>query len=307
MVERSEARERAGDAPIERSEARERAGEAREPASSIDVHVHLHPEPLARAITEVFARDGWRPLHGWEPAEVADSLAAHGVERFCFFSYAHKPGIARSLNAWIARTARRLPAGIPLGTVHAGDADLLAVADEALDAGLAGFKFHLSVQRFRADDPRLMPFYERVAERERFLIVHAGTMPYRDRFTGLAGFRAVMTRFPSLRVIVAHLGAFDTEGFLAMTDEFPNLHLDTTMALTPVAAPYLGGNAHDIPTELLVRYQDRIMLGSDFPLIPYPYEEERSFVARRALPDAVARKILRDNAARFLGLDADAG
>jgi predicted TIM-barrel fold metal-dependent hydrolase len=286
---------------IERSEARERAGEARGPASSIDVHVHLHPERLARAISAVFARDGWQPLHAWEPAAVADTLAAHGVERFCFFSYAHKPGIARSLNAWIAETARKLPAGIPVGTVHAGDADVLAIADEAIDRGIAGFKFHLSVQRFRADDARLMPLYERVAERSRFLIVHAGTMPYRDRFTGLEGFRGVMARFPSLRVIVAHLGAFDTEGFAAMTEEFPNLYLDTTMALTPVADPYLGSNADAIPTELLLRYQDRILLGSDFPLIPYPYEEERSFIARRRLPDTVARKILYENAARFLG------
>jgi predicted TIM-barrel fold metal-dependent hydrolase len=270
---------------------------------SIDVHVHLHPERLARAISEVFARDGWQPLHSWDPPAVGDTLAAHGVERFCFFSYAHKPGIARSLNAWIAETARRLPAGIPVGTVHAGDADILAIADEAIDQRLAGFKFHLSVQRFRADDPRLMPFYERVAERDRFLVVHAGTMPYRDTYTGLAGFRAVMERFPTLRVNVAHLGGFETEGFCALTERYPNLYLDTTMALTPVADPYLGGDADAIPTELLLRHQDRIMLGSDFPLIPYPYEEERSFIARRALPDAVARKMLYDNAARFLRLD----
>ena len=271
-------------------------------APSIDVHVHLHPERLARAISEVFAREGWHAAHAWEPRDVAETLAAHGVARFCFFSYAHKPGIARALNAWIADTAKALPAGIPVGTVHAGDADVVAVADEAMDAGLAGFKFHLSVQRFRADDTRLMPFYERVAERERFLIVHAGTMPYRDAFTGLDGFRGVMRRFPRLRVIVAHLGAFDTEGFLAMTEEFPNLYLDTTMALTPLSDRYLGGDADAIPTEWLLRYQDRIMLGSDFPLIPYAYEEERSFVARRSLPDAVARKILHDNAARFLNL-----
>jgi len=273
---------------------------------SIDVHVHLHPERLARAIQDVFARDGWHAHHPWDPRAVADSLAAHGVERFCFFSYAHKPGIARSLNAWIAETARLLPAGIPVGTVHAGDDDVLAIADEAMDAGLAGFKFHLSVQRFRADDARLMPLYERVAERGRFLVVHAGTMPYRDAFTGIDGFRGVMRRFPSLRVIVAHLGCFDTEAFLALADECPNLYLDTTMALTPLSDRFLGGDADTIPTEWLLRYQDRIMLGSDFPLIPYAYEEERSFVARRSLPEAVARKILYENAARFLGLDANA-
>jgi uncharacterized protein len=269
---------------------------------SIDVHVHLHPERLARAITDVFARDGWRMAHPWDPRQVADTLAAQGVERFCFFSYAHKPGMARSLNTWIAETARALPAGIPVGTVHAADDDLRALADDALDAGLAGFKFHLSVQRFRADDHRLTRFYERVVERGAFLIVHAGTMPYRDEFTGLDGFRAVMRRFPTLRVVVAHMGAFDTEGFLAMTEEFPNLYLDTTMALTPLASRYVGSVEDTIPTEWLVRYQDRIMLGSDFPLIPYAYDEERSFVSRRALPEPVARKILYENAARFLGL-----
>jgi predicted TIM-barrel fold metal-dependent hydrolase len=185
--------------------------------------------------------------------------------------------------------------------VHAAD-DVLAVADEAMDDGIAGFKFHLSVQRFRADDPRLMPFYERVAERDRFLIVHAGTMPYRDPFTGLDGFRGVMARFPGLRVIVAHLGGFETAGFFAMTEAYPNLYLDTTMALTPLADRFLGGDADAIPTEMLLRYQDRILLGSDFPLIPYPYEEERSFIARRALPETAARKIIHDNAARFLRL-----
>jgi len=251
--------------------------------------------------SESATRGGSQECRGCHPSR-ANTLAAHGVERFCFFSYAHKPGIARSLNAWIAQTARRLPAGIPVGTVHAGDPDILAIANDALDAGLAGFKFHLSVQRFRADDARLMPFYERVAERGAFLVVHAGTMPYRDTYTGLAGFRAVMERFPSLRVVVAHLGGFETEGFCALTEEFPNLYLDTTMALTPLSDPYLRSDADAIPTGLLLRYQDRIMLGSDFPLIPYAYEEERSFVARRALPEAVARKILRDNAARFLGL-----
>jgi predicted TIM-barrel fold metal-dependent hydrolase len=269
----------------------------------IDVHVHLHPGRLARAITEVFEREGWHQAHGWAPEQVAETLASHGTERFCCFSYAHKPGIARSLNAWIAGVAAKLPAAIPVGTVHAGDEDLVSIADEAMDdLGLAGFKFHLSVQRFRADDTRLTPLYERVAERGRFLVVHAGTMPYRDPFTGIDGFSKVMERFPTLRVVVAHLGAFDTEAFLALTETCPNLYLDTTMTLTPMATPYVGIDPATIPTELLLRYQDRIMFGSDFPLIPYAYEEERRFIETRALPEAVARKILYENARHFLGL-----
>jgi predicted TIM-barrel fold metal-dependent hydrolase len=129
-------------------------------------------------------------------------------------------------------------------------------------------------------------------------------MPYRDEFTGLAHFQAVMERFPTLRVVVAHMGAFDTPGFLELTERFANLYVDTTMTLTPAATPYVGIDPRTISTELILKYQDRIMLGSDFPLIPYDYEEERRFVEDRALPEAAARKILHDNAARFLGLDS---
>ncbi|NKB16145.1 MAG: hypothetical protein HC774_03395 [Sphingomonadales bacterium] len=49
------------------------------------------------------------------------------MERFVFFSYAHKPGLARELNAWLHETTRRLPAGLPLGTVHPGDPDVVDV------------------------------------------------------------------------------------------------------------------------------------------------------------------------------------
>ncbi|MGH7682824.1 MAG: amidohydrolase family protein, partial [Vulcanimicrobiaceae bacterium] len=65
----------------------------------IDVHAHLHPPRLFAAIRRWFAeRSSWRLTHPTEPADVAAALRAHGVERFVFCSYAHRPGIARSLN-----------------------------------------------------------------------------------------------------------------------------------------------------------------------------------------------------------------
>jgi hypothetical protein len=54
----------------------------------LDVHVHLHPERLARAIQRHFAGNDWVNAHSWDPDTVAATLHARGVERFCFFSYA---------------------------------------------------------------------------------------------------------------------------------------------------------------------------------------------------------------------------
>ncbi len=43
------------------------------------------------------------------------------------------------------------------------------------------------------------------------------------------------------------------------------------------------------------------MFGSDFPLIPYDYDEERRWAEARGLPDAVQAKIFLDNAVSFFG------
>ena len=126
----------------------------------IDAHVHLHPERLARAIERWFADHGWMASHPFDPDAVADTLRARGVRRFCFFSYAHKPGMARELNRWLSGQAARLPETIALGTLHPDDPDLDEVAREATgDLGLRGFKFHHSVQRFHVDDERLFGVY----------------------------------------------------------------------------------------------------------------------------------------------------
>jgi predicted TIM-barrel fold metal-dependent hydrolase len=269
----------------------------------VDMHVHLHPDRLGRAIRDVFAEQhDWRSMHSFEAAAVVDALRAHGVERFCFFSYAHKAGMARALNRWIAEAAARFPGSIPLGTVHVDDGDLAEAITEALDElDLAGFKFHMSVQRFHVDDPRLVPLYERAEAEGRILVFHVGTAPYRDAFTGVERFRRVMERFPRLRASVAHLGLFDADAFLAMTERFRHLYVDTSMALAPAAEPYMGTAGYAPSTDTLLRYADRILFGSDFPVIPYPYDDEMSWADTRGLADDVQRKIFRDNALRFLG------
>jgi predicted TIM-barrel fold metal-dependent hydrolase len=267
-----------------------------------DAHVHLHPPRLAAAIAHWFAREGWHAAHPFDPEAVVDTLRRRAVERFCFFTYAHKAGMARALNQWVAETAARCPQAVALGTLHPEDGDLDAASGEALGAlGLRGFKFHLSVQRFRADDPRLFPVYERGEAEGACFMLHAGSMPYRDPFTGFEPFARLMRRFPRLRVCVAHLGAFDSDRFLALTEHYPHLYLDTTMALTALATPYVGARPEAITDAMLVRHQDRIMFGSDFPLIPYDYEEERRWADARGLPETVQRKIFHDNAERFFG------
>jgi len=264
----------------------------------VDAHTHLHPPRLFAAIRRWFdEHTDWNLRGPTEPAAVAAALRAAGVDRFVFFSYAHRPGMARDLNRWLRDAAAGLPDGLPLGTVHAADEDPAAIAEEACGRfGFGGLKLHIQVQGFYPDDPRLTPVYERLAALGRVLVIHVGTGPHPSPFTGLVRFARVLERHPALRAVVCHMGAFETRLALALLDRFPHLYLDTTMALTAASSPYTGIDPAVVQDEDLVRHADRIVFGSDFPNLPYAYEEERRGLWARDLPLSVYRRIFHDNA-----------
>ncbi|MHB8274866.1 MAG: amidohydrolase family protein, partial [Dermatophilaceae bacterium] len=85
-------------------------------------------------------------------------------------------------------------------------------------------------------------------------------------------------RFTALTAVVAHLGAPEYAEFLTLAERYPRVHLDTTMVFTDFfeqSAPF--------PADLLPRLAalpDRVVLGSDFPNIPYPYAHQLEALER---------------------------
>jgi uncharacterized protein len=266
-----------------------------------DAHTHLHPPRLFAAIRRWFdEHTEWNLRGPTEPAAIAGALQAAGVERFACFSYAHRPGMARDLNRWLRDTVTELPAAVPLGTVHAADDDPAAIVEEACGAfGFAGLKLHTQVQRFFPDDPRLWPVYEALASLGGVLVIHTGTGPHTGEWTGLSRLARVLARVPTLRVVLCHMGAFETRRAIRLLDRFPQLALDTTMALSSASFRFTAIDPGLVQDADLVRHADRIFFGSDFPNLPYPYEEERRELWARDLPLEVYQKIFYENARRL--------
>jgi predicted TIM-barrel fold metal-dependent hydrolase len=111
-----------------------------------------------------------------------------------------------------------------------------------------------------------------------------------------------MEQFPRLRASICHMGAFETRLAFQLLDRYPHLYLDTTMAMSAATLPYTGIDPAVARDGDLVRYADRILFGSDFPNLPYPYEAERASLWARDLPLDVYRRIFRENARAFFRL-----
>jgi len=262
----------------------------------IDVHTHLHPPRLFAAIRRWFEeRSSWGLDHPTEPDTVAAALRAAGVERFVFCSYAHKTGMARSLNAWLAQTSRALDGyGLPLATVHLDDEMPVEDLRSALDDGCIGLKIHEDVQGLAVDDPRFTPVFELLAQRDGFVLVHVGPIPWGDDTrNGPARVAAVLRRHPQLRLVVAHLGVPDTREYFALAPELPNLFIDTTMA---IASSHLHA---DVAPEEIEAASASIVYGSDYPNVPYAYADDHAAIAALGLTPAAIRRIYTENARRL--------
>lgn len=264
----------------------------------IDVHTHLHPPKLFAAIRKWFKDNpGWNLDHLTEPSAVAETLRTNGIERFVFSSYAHRTGMARELNAWLIQTAQHLDFyGLPLFTVHLDDPDYVRDAVIALESGCVGIKIHEDVQKLAVNDERFAPIYSLLVEHNAFVLAHIGPIPWKFvSEKGLERVKAVLRRHPNLKFLVAHMGAPDTRGYLPLLYEYPGLHLDTTMAFSKVAADRWALNPDEIEANC-----GRIVYGSDYPTIPYPYGRELAQFKSMNLTAATLEAILHDNAARLI-------
>ncbi len=271
-----------------------------------DVHVHFHPPAIQRRVWEVFDSAEHHPKLGrpWpiryrhDEAVRVQLLRDFGVRRFSALPYAHKPGVAGFLNGWAHEFAERVPESLWSGTFYPEESAPAYVA-ELVGAGIEVFKVHVQVGEFHLDDPLLDPVWGLLAEAGTPVVVHCGSGPLPNEYTGPASLGRVLARHPSLTVVVAHLGAPEYREFLDLAAAYSRVRLDTTMVFTDFWDEIDGFPADLLPR--LVDLGDRILLGTDFPTIPYPYLHQLEGLARLGLGEEWLRGVCWHNAAALFG------
>lgn len=266
---------------------------------SVDLHVHVFPPRLFEAVWTHFEQASW-PVHREHARQIAETLARHGIEMAAALSYAHKPGVAGPLNRFMEETGRQVPVFLPFATIHVDDDDLGECVDHAIRSDrLFGFKFQPLVQAFDVNDPRLDCVYERCLEADFPIMMHIGSGPMTSPFVGFHHFKRLMHRFPDLRICVPHMGSTEYDDFLRLMDDHPRMYMDTAMVNTHTD---LFDNRWHGNAENLMRHADRICFGSDWPNVPYGYEESLRSMKRFGFPEEAAPGLMGLNALRFLGI-----
>jgi uncharacterized protein len=269
-----------------------------------DMHVHFLPPQVMAKVRSQFDNAGpligrvWPLLYRGDDEERIEHLRALGVRRFSALPYAHRPGIAEYLNAWAAELAAAVPECLRSATFfpEPGVTDYVA---ELIAAGTEVFKLHVQVGDFDLGDPMLDKAWVQVAEAGTPVVIHASSGPVPNRHTGPEPLRALLERHPTLTVVVAHAGAPEYLDFLAIAEKYPRVHLDTTMAFTDFfeeMAPF--------PRDVLPRLRDlgdKVLLGSDFPNIPYPYAHQLEALERLELGDEWLRRVCWENSRALFG------
>jgi predicted TIM-barrel fold metal-dependent hydrolase len=200
------------------------------------------------------------------------------------------------------------------------------------------------------DDPVFAPIYRAIAERNKTLIAHVaepdscwqplnpanpdydyykahpewymyGRLDHPPKAKILDARDHLLEQNPGLRVVGAHLGSMeaDLDGLAQRFDRYPNFAVDTAARVV-----YLALQPRDKVRAFLIKYQDRILYGTDLGYRPkgdsdnlqdwestylrdwkfFSTNETVAFDGRKfqglQLPDAVLRKLYHENAVRWI-------
>lgn len=271
----------------------------------VDVHTHFMPANVMDKVWAYFDAAGplvgreWPIAYRHDEDDRVQRLRDFGVLAFTSMLYPHKPAMAAWLNSWATEFAARTPDCLHTATFYP-EPEAAAYVAKAIDRGARVFKAHVQVGDYDPRDPLLDPVWGLLEDAGIPTVIHCGSGPAPGRFTGPEPIRTVLQRFPRLPLIIAHMGMPEYGQFLDLAESHERVRLDTTMNFTRFSEEMMPFPADQ--RRRLADLRDKILFGSDFPNIPYPYLEALEAITELGLDESWQRAVLHDNAVRLFDL-----
>lgn len=267
------------------------------PESIIDFHVHLFPDKGFDAIWKYFETVSQAKVrYKFYYKECIEYLNRNGVDPIVFSNYAHKKGIAEPMNEWNVKVLGEFSNLYCFAPYHPDDDNALVYAEQMLaHPRVAGIKMHLEVQKLFPWDERLFPLYEMIINKGKRVLLHTGNGPSGNEFVGYEQFQKLLQRFPDLPVNIPHMGCYEFTEFMALLNDHPNIYMDTAFTFWP-NLPF----SFNLGKEILEKYRDKILYGSDFPNVILPREGEIEHLLSLDLSEDFYEKVFYKNGMKLL-------
>ncbi|MEV5973373.1 amidohydrolase family protein [Streptomyces sp. NPDC051921] len=280
---------------------------------AIDVHTHCEVSARGHASLseDLHAASGAYFKVEGERKPTLEEMAAYYRERrmaavVFTVDAAHATGTEPIPNEEIAEAAAAHPdVLIPFASIDPfrGKAGVRQARRLVEDHGVRGFKFHPSIQGFFPNDRLAYGLYEVMEETGAIALFHTGQTGIGAGVPGGGGIRLkysnplhvddVAADFPHLKIILAHPSFPWQDEALAVATHKPGVHIDLSGWSPKYFPPQLVQYANTL-------LRDKVLFGSDYPVLS-PDRWLADF-AKLPIKDEVRPKILKENAARLLGL-----
>ncbi len=267
----------------------------------IDFHTHVFPDniaPKAIAALESSAEMfGLKAIADGTIASLKTSMKNTGIDCSVTFGVATKPAQVPSINKWAIENNDPDSGIIFFGAMHPDYENQIDEINRIKNAGLKGIKLHGEFQKFPADSEKMFTVYQILSDANLFVIFHCGD----DLFAGNSGnssavrVRKVADKFPNLKIIAAHGGAFKQwDESIEHLSGKENIWIDIS---------FLPGYITDeLWNELLESFgYEKILLGSDFPWMAQ--RKVLDWLKSKNLDEKIVNAILGGNAVELLNLN----
>lgn len=263
----------------------------------IDFHTHAFPDALAaRAIPALEheatgAGSDVKAFHDGTVSGLLASMDEAGIERSVICSIATRPEQFDSILSWSKEIAsERL---IPFPSLHPDDGDFPERVRRIAGEGFKGVKFHPYYQDFYLAEDRMMPVYESLMREGLMIVMHTGYDIAFERIRRCDPRQVldVYKRFPGIKLITTHLGAWE------QWDEVREMLLGKPIYMEiSFSVEFLGEGLREF---IEGHPMDHVLFGTDSPWTGQ--KETLEAVMNLGLSEDMLEGLLRGNAMRLLG------
>ena len=210
-------------------------------------------------------------------------------------------------NLWTCDLGKENPGLVPLigiDVLQTPSQMELEIERGVKEHGAKGLKLHPVVNRFLPGDRGLWPAYSKAEKMDVPILFHSGAAEAGgDTHAGNARpgrFDEVLSTFPRLVVVLAHLGNVFLDESVELAQKHHNVYFDTSAIISLTKTQ--GGLSDDELIALIRKIGvDRVLFGSDWPWFPPQPGIER--IKNLDITEEEKQNILGTNAAKVYNLD----